>query len=125
MAFILIPFSSLTVEDWLEYAQQQLTIRQELTDASRQKRPPDPNIVPVAGKKPKSQTPKVAVAGGEATEDGENPTGDEAMEDSADAPVIGPALVKIEGTDEEQSDDPMDTTDDDASKDVYAGSGGA
>mmetsp|Transcript_14679 Transcript_14679/g.31308 ORF Transcript_14679/g.31308 Transcript_14679/m.31308 type:complete len:373 (+) Transcript_14679:104-1222(+) len=40
-------------EDWLEYAEQQLLIRQELIDASRQKRPADPSIVPVIPKRPK------------------------------------------------------------------------
>jgi hypothetical protein len=42
----------LTEEDWLEYGQQQLTIRQELVDAHREKRAVDPNIVPVIPKKP-------------------------------------------------------------------------
>jgi hypothetical protein len=37
----------LTEEDWLEYSQQQLQIRQELSDASREKRAPDPAIVPI------------------------------------------------------------------------------
>ena len=37
-------------EDWLEYGEQQLMIRQELIDANRQKRPPDPSIVPVIPK---------------------------------------------------------------------------
>jgi hypothetical protein len=37
----------MTEEDWLEYSQQQLLIRQELIDARRQKRLPDPNLVPV------------------------------------------------------------------------------
>lgn len=37
-------------EDWLEYGEQQLLIRQELIDASRQKRAPDPSIVPVVPK---------------------------------------------------------------------------
>ena len=39
-----------TEEDWLEYGEQQLMIRQELIDASRQKRAPDPSIVPVVPK---------------------------------------------------------------------------
>ena len=39
-----------TEEDWLEYGEQQLMIRQELIDANRQKRPPDPSIVPVLPK---------------------------------------------------------------------------
>ena len=37
----------LSEEDWLEYSQQQLLIRQELVDAHHQKRPPDPAIVPI------------------------------------------------------------------------------
>lgn len=37
----------LSEEDWLEYAEQQLAIRQELMDAYRQKRPHDPSLVPV------------------------------------------------------------------------------
>ena len=37
----------LSEEDWLEYAAQQLVIRQELIDAYRQKRLPDPAIVPI------------------------------------------------------------------------------
>lgn len=53
----------LTEEDWMEYSQQQLMIRQELSEANRQKRPPDPTIVPVMPRKPRSQNPKVAVVG--------------------------------------------------------------
>ena len=49
-------------EDWEEYSERQLTVRQELTDASRQRRMPDPTIVPVVAKAPAKQTPKVAVA---------------------------------------------------------------
>lgn len=37
----------LSEEDWMEYAAQQLIIRQELIDAFRQKRAPDPVIVPI------------------------------------------------------------------------------
>ena len=37
-------------EDWLEYAEQQLMIRQELIDANRQNRASDPSIVPVIPK---------------------------------------------------------------------------
>ena len=37
-------------EDWLEYGEQQLMIRQELLDANRQNRPPDHSIVPVIPK---------------------------------------------------------------------------
>lgn len=38
-------------DDWLEYAQHQLAIRQELIDASKQKRAPDPSIVPIQPRK--------------------------------------------------------------------------
>jgi hypothetical protein len=62
---------NLTEEAWLEYAAQQMTIRQELQDAARSKRPPDPHIVPVTPALPPSQAPKVAiVAGGEEHADG-------------------------------------------------------
>jgi Fip1 motif len=51
----------LSEEDWLEYAEQQLLVRQELIDASRQKRPPDPNIVPVQIR-PKDGTSSTSVS---------------------------------------------------------------
>ncbi|KAL3793952.1 hypothetical protein HJC23_009435 [Cyclotella cryptica] len=51
----------LTEEDWLEYAERQITIRQELTDASKQKRLPDPGIVPVVPRAPSKQGERVAV----------------------------------------------------------------
>ena len=66
----------LTEEDWLEYAEQQLQVRQELTDAARQKRLPDPTIVPVLPKTPSKQTPKVAVA---SVEDMEGEKGGDAL----------------------------------------------
>ena len=73
-------------EQWIEYSEQQLQVRQELTDASRQKRPPDPSIVPVAPKAPKKQNPKVAVTsetGGVAADND-----DDGMD--GNAPVAGP-----------------------------------
>ncbi|KAI2513746.1 Fip1 motif [Fragilaria crotonensis] len=73
----------MTEEDWFEYSQQQLLIRQELTDAGRQRRPPDPTIVPVQARAPSKQTPKVAV----------NPkTGEEDGEDDGERPMIGPSM---------------------------------
>jgi len=48
-------------EDWLEYAERQLTIRQELTDANRQKRQPDPAIVPVVPTVPSRQGAKLCL----------------------------------------------------------------
>jgi hypothetical protein len=77
---------TLTEEDWMDYSTQQLAIRQELTDAGRQRRPPDPTIVPVMPRAPAKQTPKVAVSG----DSDENGT-DVAMGDDEE-PVIGPAM---------------------------------
>jgi len=51
----------LTEEDWMEYAERQLAVRQELTDASKQKRLPDPAIVPVVPRAPSKQGDRVAV----------------------------------------------------------------
>lgn len=85
----------LTEEDWLEYSQQQLMIRQELTDASRQRRPPDPTIVPVAPRTPSKQTPKVAVAtSGEVNGNG----GSAAVDSGGNETQLGPVLVKKEDT---------------------------
>lgn len=42
-------------DEWLEYAEQQLMIRQELSDASRQKRPVNPAIVPIQPRKTEPQ----------------------------------------------------------------------
>lgn len=81
----------LTEEDWLEYAQQQLMIRQELTDATRQRRPPDPTIVPVTPRAPSQQAPKVAVTLN--TDDGEDGDGSSTGE-HATAKELGPVLVK-------------------------------
>lgn len=72
-------------EDWLEYAERQLAVRQELTDASRQRRLPDPTIVPVTPKTPSKQQPKVAVIVTKKMED-------ESALDSS----IGPVLLKSE-----------------------------
>jgi len=80
---------SLTEEDWLEYAQLQITIRQELTDASRQRRPPDPTVVPVTPRVPTKQTPRVAVATTTDSEQGMN-------NENSDAKELGPVLVKQE-----------------------------
>jgi hypothetical protein len=60
---------ALTEEDWREYAQLQLNIRQELTDASRQQRAPDPTIVPVTPRAPHAQTPRVPVKIADTTND--------------------------------------------------------
>mmetsp|Transcript_18683 Transcript_18683/g.43236 ORF Transcript_18683/g.43236 Transcript_18683/m.43236 type:complete len:647 (-) Transcript_18683:385-2325(-) len=84
-------------EDWLEYGEQQLMIRQELIDANRQKRPPDPSIVPVVPKKPKKQNPRVAVATNDAaaTEEGASSTAGVKNEDGEDSSTtIGPLRKK-------------------------------
>jgi len=100
-------------EDWIEYSQQQLQIRQELTDASRQRRPPDPNIVPVTPKTPLKQAPRVAVASKDddanAGNDGTQTTGE------GEGPVIGPEMVKKEDkmdVDQEGDDEKKDDVDD-------------
>ncbi|KAL3789697.1 hypothetical protein ACHAWO_001045 [Cyclotella atomus] len=51
----------LTEEDWIEYAERQLAVRQELTDAAKQKRLPDPGVVPVVPRAPTKQGDRVAV----------------------------------------------------------------
>jgi hypothetical protein len=84
-------------EDWLEYAQQQIMIRQELTDASRQKRPPDPTLVPVTPRAPSKQTPKVAVAVTTDDEDGGDGSG---VAGAEEAKELGPVLVKKEDDEE-------------------------
>jgi Fip1 motif len=112
---------NMTEEDWLEYSQQQLIIRQELTDASRQRRPPDPTVVPVQARAPSKQTPKVAV----------NPkTGEEDGEDDGEGPMIGPSMgeggvaASTEGSIENSTSDPALQRD--TAKDVaYVGVGGA
>ena len=83
----------LSEEDWLEYAQQQLTIRQELTDASRQRRPPDPTLVPVTPRAPSKQTPKVAVLADAEDGEGGNEVG---AGGDGEAKELGPVLVKNE-----------------------------
>jgi hypothetical protein len=82
----------LSEEDWLEYAERQLAVRQELTDASRQRRLPDPTIVPVQPKAPSKQQPKVAVVV-KKTQD----------EDANAGPSIGPALLKPDNEDDTES----------------------
>jgi hypothetical protein len=50
---------------------------------ARQRRPPDPTIVPVQARAPSKQTPKVAV----------NPkTGEEDGEGGGEGPMIGPSM---------------------------------
>jgi hypothetical protein len=98
--------------DWLEYSQQQLQIRQELTDASKQRRVADPSIVPVTPKAPNKQTPRVAVVGSIASDDAADEA-DVTMQDGdgGDGPVIGPVMVK--------KDDSMDVEkEDDGKKEV-------
>jgi len=89
----------LTEEDWVEYAEQQLTIRQELTDASRQKRPPDPSIVQVTPRAPQLQTPKVAVSSSSNADDSLDKTASNEMDATATAAStasapIGPVRIK-------------------------------
>jgi hypothetical protein len=110
----------LTEEDWADYSQQQLMIRQELTDASRQRRPPDPTVVPVIPRAPNKQTPKVAVASS-----GDDDEAEDNMEIDENAAVVGPVLVKTEdeGAKVENKSEGPDKVD--AVPDVHVGAGGA
>lgn len=110
-------------EDWLDYAQQQLMIRQELTDAGRQRRPVDPTIVPVTPKTPNKQTPKVAVA--ESTNNDTEKQLEVLDASNESGPVIGPAIVKREG--ENAAKDKTEGPDKGDTKftDIHVGSGGA
>lgn len=111
-------------EDWLEYGQQQLMIRQELVDAARNKRPVDPNIVPVVPKTSPaalaaSQAPHVPVSASAGVTAG-NPDGSESaamdvegptLPSAADAPPESDAAVPVDSPDKsepakEGKDDP-------------------
>ncbi|KAL7470058.1 LOW QUALITY PROTEIN: hypothetical protein ACHAXS_010301 [Conticribra weissflogii] len=81
----------LTEEDWMEYAERQLAVRQELTDANKQKRLPDPAIVPVVPRAPSKQGDRVAVRV-------------KKMEDGKDGGGSGDAAAK-RGEDEESEDE--------------------
>lgn len=99
--------------DWLEYSQQQLQIRQELTDASKQRRVADPTIVPVTPKAPNKQMPRVAIFVSVASSDDTANEADNTMQngDGGDGPVIGTVMVK--------KDDSMDVEkEDDGKKEV-------
>lgn len=89
----------LTEDDWIEYAERQLVARQELTDAARQKRLPDPTIVPAMPKAPTKQSPRVAVLMTKTNANGEK------QEDGAEK-TIGPSLPEVvvpERSDTEES----------------------
>lgn len=113
---------AMTEEDWLEYSKQQLAIRNELSEASRQQRAPDPTIVPVTARTPSKQAPKVAVKG---LEEGDDVLDIEDGENAA----IGPSRGEANNVDE--SSDAGDgaasaARQRDAAKDLkHIGSGGA
>lgn len=113
---------SLTEDDWLEYAQQQLMIRQELTDATRQRRAPDPAIVPVTPRAPTRQAPKVAVAEKTENDDGDNNESSGGTTATFSAPV-GPMPVKTEGNGTIQRKEEEDAVK--KAKDIPVGLGGA
>lgn len=98
-------------EDWIEYAERQLAVRQELTDANRQKRLPDPSIVPVLPKTPSNQTPKVAVSSSTSNTDK-----DKDNEDNADivdnVSFVGPDVPKpsAETSESKDSDKTVETS---------------
>lgn len=87
-------------EEWLEYARSQLAIRQELMDASRQGRMPDPAIVPVVPRVRKKPEESTAVS--EAHEDAANQDASSsdaikaeanAGSDDGNPRVVGPIFV--------------------------------
>jgi len=98
-------------EDWLDYSERQKMVRQELTDAGRQRRMPDPTIVPVAPKAPSRQAPRVAVAVAKKDEDEDDV--------SSEAVAVGPTLPARKGTDEAKDSDDND----DKSKSTASSSG--
>ena len=111
--------------DWMDYSQGQLTVRQELTDASRQKRQADPTIVKVTPKAPARQQPKVAVANVDKKTDTE----------IKGVVVVGPTLpskesnstpvkVEQEGGDESMADS-LDAKEKDNKSESSGTSGGA
>lgn len=104
-------------EDWLEYAQQQLIVRQELIDATRQKRPPDPIIVPVQLRSANAFTEQQVDLDGSKTIT-DNSTSNVKGEDSETGfSALGP-LIKNDGSetttqlfhddDEESDEEPYD-----------------
>ena len=104
----------------MDYAQQQLMIRQELTDANRQRRPPDPTTVPVTPRTPNKQAPRVAVAVSSKSDD----DAEDSIAMDEDGAVVGPFLVKKEESDTkiEKSEGPSK----DANFDLqFTGAGGA
>jgi len=114
-------------EGWLEYAQQQLMIRQELTDAARNKRAPDPNLVPVTPRAPSSQAPRVAVVG-HTSDDKNDDMMDEEHEDKqpgeSNAP-LGPSLPADGVVPKNEGGGALGDAAADAADDVDAGVGGA
>lgn len=104
---------TMTEEDWVQYSQNQLQIRQELADASRARRPPDPNVVPVTPKTPAKQAPRVAVAVRDT--DGETDADGDVNMTTEDGAVVGPTMVKKEDkkeADKEGNDENKDTVGD-------------
>lgn len=86
----------LSEEEWLEYSALQLKIRQELIDASKQKRKPDPSIVPVIPRalEPTTEVKSAEISGEiyktEVDDDDADGGGLFAASDSA-GPSIGPS----------------------------------
>lgn len=111
-------------EDWLEYGEQQLRIRQELIDANRQSRPIDPSVVPIIPRKPKKQAARVAVAIGNTTNtsddstsiaidaDGKGIKADDKDEDvgNMNVPIVGPVLKKDEVAEEKATETVVDAS---------------
>jgi hypothetical protein len=99
--------------DWVEYSEQQKIVRQELTDASRQRRNPDPTIIAVIPKIPSKQAPRVAVAVKKIDDDDD----DVEMSNVAVGPTLPMKEIKAEdndngnGNSEKNSETKDDATD--------------
>lgn len=105
----------LTEQQFLEYAQQQILVRQELIDAARQKRPADPNLVPVTPRIPSAQHPRTTATNAEDIEVGNRQEETEGVE-------IGPV-----GPQQAESSEPSvrpKRSEDPADYDVAVGAGG-
>ena len=112
---------SLGEQDWMEYAQQQIAIRNELTEASRQRRAPDPTLVPVDPRTPSKQSPKVAVSGST------DKTGTiDGVSNDLDEPIIGPAKPSGEQGGARTKGEKQSSMENDGTTEIkHVGSGGA
>ena len=111
--------------DWAEYAEGQLAIRQELTDAARQKRTPDPGIVPVVPRAPKQQGDRVAVV---RRGDDDGGPGGEGEGDGGDVEMgaeLGPLAARREAAADDDEGDANAETKEEDEEEIVGGAWGA